>query len=119
MFVLILYSVTTRCLYVQANVVCVAFIFCADTLLPGAVKQLPPTASSANEAFTAGMCGVPMVLYIYSGGIYCTVNCYYCTVLVCVYVAVCCFIVSVSAARQPSSMKHKPRGPTEDITPGM
>ena len=116
-FVLILYSVTTRCLYVQANVVCVAFIFCADTLLPGAAKQLPPTASSANEAFTAGMCGVRCCIFIV--GIYCTVNCYYCTVLVCVYVTVCCFCVSVRAARQPSSMKHKTCSPTEDITPGM
>ena len=44
----------------------VAFIFCAEMLLPGAVKQLPPAASIPSEAFPAGMCGVPNVLYIYS-----------------------------------------------------
>ena len=55
MFVITLYSVTPHCMFM----VFIAFIFCADTLLPGAPQQLPPTASSPSEAFTAGMCGVP------------------------------------------------------------
>ena len=50
---------------VCAHMVFVAFMVSTDIPLLDAAKQLSPTAFSPSEAFTAGMCDVPMSLVPY------------------------------------------------------
>ena len=62
-------------------------MFSLDTPLAGAPKQLPPTASSPDEAFTAGMFGDTHV----SGIHVCTCNLNYQCIGMCYITVYCCF----------------------------
>ena len=93
-----------------------SYFLYTDAPLTGAPQQLPPTASSPSEVFTAGMFDDARV----SGIHVCTCN-LNCEPLDCISVCVCFFFLFLldNAARQPPSIKHKTCTPNEGITLGM